>query len=372
MTEGRTLRVLVFGAGPLGSLFASRLVDAGHDVTVLARGKRLEDIKQHGIVLQDDVSGCLTTTRVNTTDSLNPDDYYDLIMVVMRFNQALQILPVLSANRATQNILFMMNNALGPKPMIDAVGAERAMLGFPLPGGERNGHIMKIMHLNSKMEWTIPIGDADGKIRPRTRMIAAELGALQGYKTQLRKDMDSWLKFHAALLMPGFAPALYATGLDLERFARTRNAQVLAVRAMRESLNALVKCGYRETPAAVKLIRFIPEPLMIGLFTLLSKFFRREMQTGAVGHAAAARDELKTITDDLRRLWKEKGITNPSVEMLYKYFDPETPLMEDGASGIKPKWAELVFPLVFGALAVQQIVYLIIKLRSRRRCSKCC
>jgi len=47
------MRILVCGSGPLGSLFAARLHQGGHDVTLLAHGQRLDDLRQHGIVLHD-------------------------------------------------------------------------------------------------------------------------------------------------------------------------------------------------------------------------------------------------------------------------------------------------------------------------------
>jgi 2-dehydropantoate 2-reductase len=44
-------RILVIGAGVLGSLLAARLQDGGHDVSVLARGQHLRDLREHSIVL---------------------------------------------------------------------------------------------------------------------------------------------------------------------------------------------------------------------------------------------------------------------------------------------------------------------------------
>ncbi len=38
-------RVLVYGAGVLGSLYSARLRQAGHDVILLARGHRLADLR---------------------------------------------------------------------------------------------------------------------------------------------------------------------------------------------------------------------------------------------------------------------------------------------------------------------------------------
>lgn len=46
-------RILVYGAGVLGSLYAARLAESGKDVTILARGQRLRELWEHGIVLED-------------------------------------------------------------------------------------------------------------------------------------------------------------------------------------------------------------------------------------------------------------------------------------------------------------------------------
>ena len=43
------MQILVYGAGPLGSLFAARLRAAGHDVSILARGQRLAELHEYGI-----------------------------------------------------------------------------------------------------------------------------------------------------------------------------------------------------------------------------------------------------------------------------------------------------------------------------------
>ena len=116
---------MVYGAGPLGSLFAARLQQGGNDVSILARGQRLADLREYGIVLHDVQSDKRTVTRVNVVEALAPDDAYDLVLVVMRKNNALQILPVLAANEHTPNVLFLMNNAAGPAALVEALGAER-------------------------------------------------------------------------------------------------------------------------------------------------------------------------------------------------------------------------------------------------------
>ena len=64
----------MYGAGVLGSLYAARLQEAGHDLTVLARGRRFAEIEVHGIVLEHALQGTRTITRVALTKELEPDD----------------------------------------------------------------------------------------------------------------------------------------------------------------------------------------------------------------------------------------------------------------------------------------------------------
>lgn len=56
--------ILVYGAGPLGSLFAARLQRGGNDVSILSRGQCLAELREHGIVLIDVQTQTQTVTRV--------------------------------------------------------------------------------------------------------------------------------------------------------------------------------------------------------------------------------------------------------------------------------------------------------------------
>src|SRR5512145_1192700 len=108
--EATRMNILVYGAGVLGSLYAARLKESGQNVSILAREQRLVDLRKHGILVEDPITGKSTITRVNVVDSLAPEDAYDLIIVFVRKNQLTDVLPVLAANRYTASILFMLNN----------------------------------------------------------------------------------------------------------------------------------------------------------------------------------------------------------------------------------------------------------------------
>ena len=135
------MKILVYGAGVLGSLYAARLQGAGQQVSILARGQRLAEIREHGLVLEDSDTGQRTSTRVNVVRQLAPAEAYELVVVLVRKNQLSAILPVLAANRHIPSFLFMGNNAAGPDEMIRAVGRERVQRGVRHARGDgRDSH----------------------------------------------------------------------------------------------------------------------------------------------------------------------------------------------------------------------------------------
>jgi len=94
-------KILVFGAGVLGSIYAARFKQSGQDVTILARGQRFKEITVNGIELEDALSGRKNNVKLTVVEKLEPDDIYDLIVVLVRKNQISDILPILSLNQKT-------------------------------------------------------------------------------------------------------------------------------------------------------------------------------------------------------------------------------------------------------------------------------
>ena len=107
------MKTLVFGAGPLGSLYACLLQRAGNDVTLLARNEHYHYLKENGVVLYNEFTREKMIKKINIVDSLKEDDAYDLIIVIMRKNSLKNVLPILSKNKNSKNFLFMGNTASG-------------------------------------------------------------------------------------------------------------------------------------------------------------------------------------------------------------------------------------------------------------------
>ena len=357
-------KILVYGAGPLGSLFAARLQQGGNDVSILARGQRLAELREYGIVLVDAQTREQTVTKVNVIERLDPDDVYDLVLVIMRKNHALQILPVLAANRHTPNVLFLMNNAAGPGALVEALGQERVLTGFPNSAGYREGHTVHCLTGTEDDKAYVPFGEVDGRITERTQEVACILESAPGFGAEIRTDMDTWLKYHVALLFPSLAPALRAAGVDNYRLARTRDLVVLAIRAMREAFRVLRSLGLPVTPSKFKVIEWLPEPILVLLVQRL--LANPLMETALVKHAEAARSEVQHLIGEFMALASTTSVPTPTIERLLEYYEPDAPQVPDGSAEIPLRWGGLVVGA--GALvAFAAAVVLLIKLLSSTR-----
>ncbi len=338
------MKILFYGAGVMCSLYAARLKESGQDVSVLARGQRLTDIREHGIVLEDVNTGSRPTTRVNVVERLDSEDAYDLVVVMMLKNRVPEILPTLAANGHTPNVLFMFNNAAGPDEMIHALSRKRVLIGFPGAGGTRKGNVVRYMVVSGRQQPTT-FGELDHSTTPRLEQIAGVFKDA-GFPVAISSQMDAWLKTHVAEVSP-MANALYMAGGDNYRLARTRDAIVLMIRAIRESYKVLQELNIPIIPAKHKIFKCIPEPIMVAL---MRRIFKSEKMADLIGHAHAARIEMVQIAGEFKVLARKASIPTPAMDRLFTYTDPDIQPVADGSAHIPMKWCGV--GIVLSALVV--------------------
>jgi 2-dehydropantoate 2-reductase len=58
------MRILINGAGVIGSVYGARLGQAGHEVVFLARADRVEQLRLRGLQLEDVATGARITMQV--------------------------------------------------------------------------------------------------------------------------------------------------------------------------------------------------------------------------------------------------------------------------------------------------------------------
>ncbi|PKO03188.1 MAG: ketopantoate reductase family protein [Chloroflexi bacterium HGW-Chloroflexi-5] len=308
------MKILVYGAGVLGSLYAIKLYQSGYDVTLLARGKRYEEIYDHGVILVGSLSGERTVSRVPVVRTLEPDEMYDLIIVLVRADQVSELLPVLAANRNSISILFMVNNPNGYAEWIKAVGIGRLLLGFAGAGGTRKDGVVTY-HVVSPILQPTTLAEPDGTKSERIKQIS-KLFENAGFPTAICSNMEGWQKTHVAWIS-AVANAILAAGGDGRALSQMPDLLRLLVDAINEGFAVLHKLNIPITPNKLKIISVMPKALTRFLFKLWSK--TKHFDTIATRHTLAAYSEMKLLSEDFQAIARSASIPTPALDRLHQY-----------------------------------------------------
>ncbi len=308
------MKVLVYGAGVLGSLYAARLRDAGVDATILARGRRLQYLCENGIVLRSAYTGRKTVHEVPVVDKLDPELRWDLVLVAVRNNQIASSLKDLAAAK-TENLLFLGNNVNGTPVLTEALGAERVLLGFPGAGGILEDDVVVYIDSEegSSKTWGLVIGEIDGSATARLGKIKA-LFEGASVPAEIASNICAWLVTHANVAVP-IAYALYLIDGGLGDLAERADVLRLLIFAIREGFTVQEALGIPVTPARMRLYKRVPAWVLNGM--LRSRFRSRMAEIGIQGHALAAPDEMNALALDLQELIRRASLPTPALRTLY-------------------------------------------------------
>ena len=255
------MRLLVYGAGVIGSIFAGKLTKNGFNVNILARGNRYSEIVENGIILRNSLSNKLDTIKINAIETLKENDIYDYIIVVVQNNQINDILPILGKNKS-KNIVFVVNNPLGYENWINIVGYERILIGFPSAGGERKNGIVSYFIGKGiiKLFQSTTFGELNGKKTERLKKLHS-IFKKSGFSPSINNKMDWWQKTHLAVVLPG-AKALYRFQSNNYELAKSYKTLKNLVYATRELFTILKSNNIKITPG--KLIFYYLPAFILG------------------------------------------------------------------------------------------------------------
>lgn len=294
------MKILIFGAGVLGSFYAARLHDAKQDVTLLARGQRYRELISHGVVLENFKSGVTTVSYPPIIDGMPEKDYYDLCVILVQNNQLPEALKTISSNKNIAAFLVMTNYMKGPGEILDYLDEKKVLLGHVNAGGERDGHIVKYMASQS-----MTMGELDGSRSERLKKIAAVFRAA-GLPVDLSRNMDSWKRHHLAFLLP-VCHAMYLCDTCNYKLAAHKDLVRKSLLGAKEAMQMLARNGYPVEPVKLKIMFSMPLSLLTVLF---QKILATEiMDIGGARHVQNARSEIMKLSDDLLALadlWHEE------------------------------------------------------------------
>jgi len=298
-------RILVIGAGVNGSAIASCLHRGGVDVTVLARGKRFDELLAEGIIIENPFNQQRTITNVPVIDRLLPDDIYDYVLVVVRKNQAFGLLPLLAQNQS-RNIVFLGNNLLGPGEFISVLGNERVMMGSVFAAGKRDGNLIRAMIIKSVPS---PLGEINGSLTPRLKQLR-DILRQAGFKVKLSEDIAYAQLAHGVGVVL-IAKLVLKHGGSVRRFAQASDDLRLFVAARREGIQLLQSLGHKNIGWSERIIEVIPTFLQV-----LATRMVLNSRMGHVGleyHLSQAPDEMQQLARELKELVDRAGLPVPAI-----------------------------------------------------------
>ncbi|BDZ48503.1 hypothetical protein GCM10025867_07440 [Frondihabitans sucicola] len=267
------MKVLVYGAGALGSLYAARLHEAGHDVSLLARGERLTAVRENDILLAEGDSPDIR--RVPVRVIAKPADGYDLIIVLVRTHQVDAVLE--SIAHLEGDVLFLLNWAAGPEPLGAVIGAERVLLGFPTSAGIIDRGVVRFRRASLVTRLvSMPIGEPSGLATPRLKRVV-EMFRSAGFQAKAEPRMDAWLTTHAAFEVP-LGQAVHAAG-GPGALAEDGAAVRDMIGRLKQSLEDLPG---RPVPAAFGVLRVLPDRALAPVF----RRFLRSPVSASLGSAS--------------------------------------------------------------------------------------
>ncbi|WP_339786343.1 2-dehydropantoate 2-reductase N-terminal domain-containing protein [Paenibacillus sp. FSL R7-0313] len=300
------MKILVYGAGVLGSQLAQVLVRGGNDVTILARGKRAEELEKDGIVIRHIFQFKTTVDQVRVARTLEVDDQYDLIFVVMKYNDFPSVLPILAENQSS-NIVIVGNNADARSMQTyleeHSPRGKQVAFGFHVSGGRRDKDRMLSIGGGSAQ---MVIGSLDGEIGFKPLLDQAFQRVK--YKLNYLSDIDAWLKSHIIPILMLNAVS-FNEERELIKLDGNRKQIQHMIRAMDEGFSVLEAMGITIIPEIqAKMIRRHQRMLYL-LLKIYSVLPIHKLIAGSFGEIEALNN---AFTD-----WKKTtGIRTPHWDVL--------------------------------------------------------
>ena len=281
------MRILIYGAGVIGSLYAALLAEAGYDISIYARGKRLEVLKNNGLLYKKNQDLIKAETKI--LGEVSNDDIYDFVLLTVRENQLYEALTELKNNKSS-TIVTMVNSLDSYKKWEDIVGTGRILPAFPGVGGSINEDGILDASLTPRIIQPTTFAEISGNETKRTKQFSKILRHAH-IPYQKVMDMHMWQLCHLALVVP-IADAYYEADCP-EKAGKEWKIMRKTAGRMKRNFIFLRKQKGKLSPWKMNIFRFVPLPIMALMLAVAfeSSFGDKFMYQ----HAMKAPDEMREL-----------------------------------------------------------------------------
>ena len=295
------MKLLIIGAGVLGSNLA-HFIKKGNEVTILARNKTYENLKNNGLVIKHKF-GHKTVDHFNVIDKLDENDIYDAIFVVSRFSSLDSIIPIIENNKS-KNIIFVGNNITAEKYM--NMKDKNVLFAFFMAAGKKyDGYI------NSICLKKIEIGRCDGK--DIDNEFIKSIFEYSKIKVNIDNKMNDYLKAHACAVLP-LVFASYKVNGNLKLLKHDKEYSYLIMDAIIEGYDVLKTLGYEILPVGEYENCVNKKKLCAFIYRFMFSTFIGKLCIS--DHAMSAKEEFMLLNDEFEDLKKKAKVDTKTYDKL--------------------------------------------------------
>ncbi|WP_163875185.1 ketopantoate reductase family protein [Paenibacillus favisporus] len=294
-------RILIFGAGVIGSMYAMKFIEAGFDVTLFARSKRFKSLSENGLQYKE--KGSVKSIQVKVIDTLENDDIYDFIFVTVRYDRSESALLALKDNQS-KHIVTMTSNSIGFSSWLDIVG-DRLLPAFPGFGGQIKDGVLHARFL-PKMIAATAFGEVNGEVTERIEKLA-KLFKTAKLPYVIKKDMQAYLITHSVSDIAMLSVLHSEDKITDKKSVRIRKTARQITVTLKAYLRAIQKAGVSIDPPMLKRVLKFPN-LFLDLFfmTWLRTKMVRDMMLP--DYANSANNEIVQLGHDLMKFLSQHDI----------------------------------------------------------------
>ena len=301
------MKVLVYGAGVIGSYLAHVLCTAGNDVTVLARGRWKEQLEHNGLRIRHHLQRRDTADHPRVIGSLTEDDRFDAVFAVMPYDKIGRILDPLAAVDAP--LVVLVGNNMRPQRMQEYILAhtvcrKEVLFAFQSTAGRRDTET-GVLTCERLGTGRMDAGGLHGLPSAETRERMEALFGSTGYKLCWQPDMEAFLICHLAMVLPIGCLAYAGGGAMTDCTGKQRKQAFLA---SREAFGMIRSLGYPILPAGEE--KFYGPGLRGAVMRLFYLVVTKNAALGeliACAHCRNAYAEMELLDDAFTALMERAG-----------------------------------------------------------------
>ena len=314
------MRMVVYGAGAIGSYLGAILSAAGNDVTLVTRGAQLEALAGRGLVLKGKTSGRPDPIKVKAVAPGAEKGPYDVVFVTLKAHQIAPAAEHIASLRAKDGCYVFLQNGL-PWWYFDRIDSPYA--GTPLKTLDPDGGLARVFPSETIVGGVVflptttggpgvltvadlpsdrmVIGEVDNSRSARAEQIAAAVAAA-GWKSEVSTDIRSakWNK----LVGNGVWNLLCAlTQASNNQIAVHPPARDLALAMMKENIAVARAAGAKVDVDADKAVEEVAK--------------RPAMLSSTLGDVRAGRQlELAALNASIVEMGRLTGVPTPHLQAI--------------------------------------------------------